>query len=1530
MDSKSDKLRKLQQNNHDDKKPIDRKLCNSDPASANVVVHGRLPSLLEDDAPSVVPTVPLNATVEPFHRAMNPGPLSYVSLSWLNYLMRLGYKRPLGKDDLPELSGNIRAATIATSTIDVFWTRWTTWKDKQEHEARTPPPPSIVSISFANMTGLLIGSGLLWLVSICTTLMVPICLQQLLVISTLRDLPEGLNDGSAARNYVIDNLTGGMGNFFQNGYTAGGVLFAITIVGTLAGRTSDQMLRTLALNVRTALIGAVHRKALYISPATAAVYPNGTIMTMVNVDSEAVFAAIQLGHQIWSIPLQIIATIALLSRILGASVWVGVGALAGSVLFLALAVPIIAMASPRILRLNDQRLGLLREVLMGISLVKINSWEPVLHARIRAIRLLQIVQLRRFNVGIVIFVIVAQFAGTIMPVAAFSVYSIKNAAVPAAIVFPALCFFNALVSPLIATPQVLSGLIRAKFSLARIQAFLLAVETAEPISEPPAATADGASNDPQAPSTATVQYNPFVVKDASYTWRVVNAADDSDNAAASTSIGGGSLKKAKLASSIRSSTSAARAAHSDDAAALFTVSRRASSVTIIPNAEGPEALSVLEQQAIDASKALLASSQPTDGDLGNSDAQYDEAGNSFEMAHLERSSSVKNSSGSEPSEHGNENDSGSSNTPTLQGENSEELQNHHALSEKDGAAPSSHALRNINLVVPKGSLTVIVGRCGSGKSSLLAALTGQMQCVTGKTYTAPNLRVACCTQQPWMQQCSIKDNILFGLDLHPQRLKEALRVSSLDRDIEGFPRGIDEMVGESGVNLSGGQKSRVALARAVYSHADAYILDDPLSSLDISVCSAVFEDCIMQKLKGQTRVMVMSQMHLIKYADQLLVMKDGMIVQAGTYDELCAVDGELKDLIGATKQESSAVVAAGPDAAGGAVAIIASPAAAAAAGEETGSTDIIAEEESASGAVKWATYVKFYKACGGAWRMAFLLGVLVLYEAGIVITSQWLAWWSASQWDNPAGWWIARYQAIVWSSLVLLTALNLTILTCVIRASASLHEAALKGVLDAPLWWFESQTIGRIINRFSRDIDAVDQRMLAEIYQFVAGAGGLLAIAVTLAYSVPWLLCILVPMCVVYWYILRFYRATIRELKRIESTQRTPLYSFISENLGGIATIRAYGRRMDFVRKGLRLLDDSNTPSYLRFCADIWVTLRIELLASGVLFAVAMLGNTDAIKSSLLGLALTYAVALTYTCNLLLKSMANMEAELNAVERLSIYADALPRDAPPTFPTDAPEDAWPTLGHVEINNVTVVYPSRPDHPILRDLTLEIKPGKRVCIAGRTGSGKSTLLSAFLRLLECRTGTILLDGVDVARVGTRALRRGINMVPQEPFLFAGTVRECLDIEGLHTDAELWSALQQVGLDAFISAQPDKLSARVEPGGENLSHGQRVLLSLARAVLAKPKVILLDESTGAMDAASERFVRRALREHFAGVTLISVVHRLHDAQALAEQYDCVLLMEDGVIAEWEDLDTLMANPESKFRRLVEASGRALKDD
>ncbi|KAI8585502.1 P-loop containing nucleoside triphosphate hydrolase protein [Geranomyces variabilis] len=1120
------------------------------------------------------------------------------------------------------------------------------------------------------------------------------------------------------------------------------------------------MLRTLALNVRTALIGAVHRKALYISPATAAVYPNGTIMTMVNVDSEAVFAAIQLGHQIWSIPLQIVATIALLSRILGASVWVGVGALAGSVLFLALAVPIIAMASPRILRLNDQRLGLLREVLMGISLVKINSWEPVLHARIRAIRLLQIVQLRRFNVGIVIFVIVAQFAGTIMPVAAFSVYSIKNAAVPAAIVFPALCFFNALVSPLIATPQVLSGLIRAKFSLARIQAFLLAVETAEPISEPPAAAADGAANDRQAPSAAA-------------------------------------------------------------------------------------------------------------------------------------------------------------------------LQNHHALSQKDGAAPSPHALRNINLVVPKGSLTVIVGRCGSGKSSLLAALTGQMQCVTGKTYTAPNLRVAFCTQQPWMQQCSIKDNILFGLDLDPQRLKEALRVSSLDRDIQGFPRGIDEMVGESGVNLSGGQKSRVALARAVYSHADAYILDDPLSSLDISVCSAVFEDCIMQSLKGQTRVMVMSQMHLIKYADQLLVMKDGMIVQAGTYDELCAVDGELKDLIGATKQESSAVVAAGPDAAAGAVAIIASPAAAAAAGKETGSTDIIAEEESASGAVKWATYIKFYKACGGAWRMAFLLGVLVLYEADIVITSQWLAWWSASQWDNPAGWWIARYQAIVWSSLVLLTALNLTILTCVIRASASLHEAALKGVLDAPLWWFESQTIGRIINRFSRDIDAVDQRMLAEIYQFVAGAGGLLAIAVTLAYSVPWLLCILVPMCVVYWYILRFYRATIRELKRIESTQRTPLYSFISENLGGIATIRAYGRRMDFVRKGLRLLDDSNTPSYLRFCADIWVTLRIELLASGVLFAVAMLGNTDAIKSSLLGLALTYAVALTYTCNLLLKSMANMEAELNAVERLSIYADALPRDAPPTFPTDAPEDAWPTLGHIEINNVTVVYPSRPDHPILRDLTLEIKPGKRVCIAGRTGSGKSTLLSAFLRLLECRTGTILLDGVDVARVGTRALRRGINMVPQEPFLFAGTARECLDIEGLHTDAELWSALQQVGLDAFISAQPDKLSARVEPGGENLSHGQRVLLSLARAVLAKPKVILLDESTGAMDAASERFVRLALREHFAGVTLISVVHRLHDAQALAEQYDRVLLMEDGVIAEWDDLEILMANPESKFRRLVEASGRALKD-
>ncbi|KAI6122701.1 P-loop containing nucleoside triphosphate hydrolase protein [Pisolithus croceorrhizus] len=790
-------------------------------------------------------------------------------------------------------------------------------------------------------------------------------------------------------------------------------------------------------------------------------------------------------------------------------------------------------------------------------------------------------------------------------------------------------------------------------------------------------------------------------------------------------------------------------------------------------------------------------------------------------------------------------------------------------------------LRNVNIAIRGGSLTAI--------SSLLSAII--VNC---------NGTIAYCAQQPWIQTTTIQDNILFGRPLNLQRLHKAIQTTSFDTDLEGFPHGLATQMSEKGNNLSGGQKARLSLSRAVYSDADIYLFDDVLAALDPRVGRNVFNNCIRKGLRGKTRLLVT---HQLQYLNQ------GNIVEQGTFEELVGRNGELTRLLNSEerrKDDKRKSMTAQKKVA-----------------EEKETTDkLILDEERNTGAMGTATWWAYLKATGGASMAVMLFMEIVMLQGSVVILGQWLSWWTEDKFHEKAGGWIGTYDGIGFASILLLIVMNVSILMSTIRASRTFHSKALVGVLRAPMWWFEGQPIGRIMNRFSKDIEAIDQRLMPQLFQLIGGAGTLLSTIIIVGYSTPIMLAFMFPIAVIYWFVLRFYRKSLRELKRLESTQRGPLQARISETLDGIPTIMAYKREDDFANAVASLLDTSNRPTFLRMHAEIWVTLRMEILSSAVVFALVMLLHTKVVgDSTQFALSLTYATTLTYLLNMLLKSAANVEAEMNSVERLMNYTENLPREQAAHFGSDPSKEAWPMRGEIVLRDINAAYPSRPDKLVLRSVNLTFRPGETVFIVGRTGSGKSTLLSLLLRMIDPCAGTVKIDGRDITSVGLTTLRQAMEVIPQDPFIFSGTVRSALDFEGKCDEKALWQALELVGLKQFVSSQESKLDTVVEDNGSNYSVGQRQLLCLAAAILRNPKILLLDEATASIDAGADVFIQQAMRRSCPNATILSVMHRLSDR--ILEECDRVLVMEQGVPVEFASPRELLARPNSMFSKLMAAA-------
>ncbi|CAO2823372.1 unnamed protein product [Amaranthus hypochondriacus] len=847
-------------------------------------------------------------------------------------------------------------------------------------------------------------------------------------------------------------------------------------------------------------------------------------------------------------------------------------------------------------------------------------------------------------------------------------------------------------------------------------------------------------------------------------------------------------------------------------------------------------------------------------------------------------------------------------------------------------------LANINLDIPVGSLVAIVGGTGEGKTSLISAMLGELPSMSSDTSAIIRGKVSYVPQVSWIFNATVRDNILFGSDFEPTRYERALDVTALKHDLELLPGGDLTEIGERGVNISGGQKQRLSMARAVYAKSDVFIFDDPLSALDAHVGRLVFEKCIKDKLRGKTRVLVTNQLHFLSQVDSIILVHDGCIKEEGTFEELSEKGLMFQKLMeNAGKMEEYAEEKhdlenkdekVPADGANGSINDKLISATDTQKTKETKSV-LIKQEERETGVVSWNVLMRYKNALGGAWVVMVLFMCYVSTEVLRISSSTWLSAWTDESRTNKYGPGIYNLvYAVLSFGQVLVTLFNsYWMITSSLYAAKRLHDAMLKSILRAPMVFFQTNPLGRVINRFAKDLGDIDRNVAVLANMFLSQVSQLLSTFVLIGIVSTMSLWAIMPLLVLFYGAYLYYQSTAREVKRLDSISRSPVYAQFGEALNGLTTIRAYKAYDRMANVNGKSMDNNIRFTLVNMSGNRWLAIRLETLGGLMIwltatFAVMQNGraeNQEAFASTM-GLLLSYALNITGLLTTVLRLASLAENNFNSVERVGTYID-MPSEAPPVIESNRPPPGWPSSGSIKFQDVVLRY--RPElPPVLHGVSFLVPPSDKVGIVGRTGAGKSSMLNALFRIVELERGMISIDDCDVAKFGLTDLRKVLGIIPQAPVLFSGSVRFNLDPFDEHNDADLWEALERAHLKEVIRRNPFGLDAEVSEAGENFSVGQRQLLSLARALLRRSKILVLDEATAAVDVRTDALIQKTIREEFKSCTMLIIAHRLNTV------IDCdhILLLEAGKVLEYDTPKKLLQNEESAFSKMVQSTGAA----
>lgn len=1049
---------------------------------------------------------------------------------------------------------------------------------------------------------------------------------------------------------------------------------------------------------------------------------NGRILNLMSTDTYRVDQASGFFHMIWTAPIGILITTALLLVNLSYSALPGLGLILIAMPLLGQAVKMLFRRRVAINKITDQRVSLTQEILQGVRFVKYFGWETSFLERIQNIRRKEI-----HSIQVLLTIRNAVLSvGMSMPVFAsmisFITYSQVNSSLNPAPIFSSLALFNSMRIPLNFLPLVIGQVIDANVSIKRIQEFLLAEEAEE-----------SGSWDYDAKDAV-------VLKDADFTWERHPTQDAEDP------TGGPHGKKPKTKQEKKDKKIEMKQQEKDKLA-----SDSAKGVTT------PSDTTIVEERPFE--------------------------------------------------------------------------------------------IKGLNLTFGRNELTAIIGSVGSGKSSLLAALAGDMRKTSGEVVFGASR--AFCPQYAWIQNATVRENIIFGKEFKKKWYDEVVDACALRPDLDMLPHNDATEIGERGITVSGGQKQRMNIARAIYFDADIVLMDDPLSAVDAHVGRHIMENAICGLLKDKCRILATHQLHVLSRCDRIIWVEGGELQAVDTFDNLMANNEDFVQLMSTTakEEEKEAVAEVNEDE----VEVVVKDSKKQR--KQKKQAALMQVEERATKSVSWSVWIEYIKAGGGIWVGPLVFILLVLSQGANIVTSLWLSYWTSDKFGYSEGAYIGAYTAFGFSQALFMFLFSFAVSVFGTEAGKVMLHRAITRVLRAPMSFFDTTPLGRVTNRFSKDIDVMDNTLTDAIRMYFLTLAMIISVFILIISYYYFYAIALGPLFLIFMFSAAFYRSSAREVKRHEAVLRSSVFAKFGEAVMGTATIRAYGLQDQFSNTVRTAVDDMNSAYYLTFANQRWLSVRLDLVGILLVFTTGILVVTSrfSVDPSIAGLVLSYILTIVQMIQFTVRQLAEVENNMNSTERIHHYGTQLEEEAPPRMGQVRP--IWPEHGEIVFDNVEMRY--RDGLPlVLKGLSMHVRAGERIGVVGRTGAGKSSIMSALFRLQELAGGSIVVDGIDISKIGLHDLRSKLAIIPQDPTLFKGTIRSNLDPFHEHSDLELWASLRQADLVSNESTLEDHsgrihLDSIVEEEGLNFSLGQRQLLALSRALVRGSQIIVCDEATSSVD-------------------------------------------------------------------------------